>query len=52
MTANTPGSGILSTLRSVDGMGIVRLEGRFDTGTETGGQRSPIPIAWPAGKAT
>lgn len=35
MTSHTPGSaGLLGTLRTADGMGIVRIEDRFDTGPE------------------
>ena len=52
MTSNArPSTRILGSLRSADGVGVVRIEDRYDTDIDDLWSASPIPPAWPAGTA-
>ena len=52
MTSNTPaGTRILGSLRSADGVGVVRIEDRFDADIDESGRRSLSPSGSPAGTA-
>jgi hypothetical protein len=52
MTSNaSPSTRILGSLRSTDGVGVVRIEDRYDTDIDDLWAAITDPLAWPGGTA-